>query len=230
MRISDDVLATHAAVPEDPDAKQTLAYRRSLRASRTRRAAAALRRRRVFRSRGSALVATAGLLLASGGAVAAQQGGKRSGPSGDTVSAVQRALGVAADGVVGPVTRGVVKRFQRKHGLTVDGVIGPQTLAALGLKNRSSTKPVAASAGGGAASAASAASPVLRRIAACESGGDPSAVSADGRYRGKYQFSRATWRHMGGSGDPAKASEAEQDRRAAKLLAQAGTSPWPNCG
>ena len=34
---------------------------------------------------------------------------------------------------------------------------------------------------------------------------------------------------MGGKGDPAQASEAEQDRRAAKLLAQAGTSPWPNC-
>jgi hypothetical protein len=34
---------------------------------------------------------------------------------------------------------------------------------------------------------------------------------------------------MGGQGDPARASEAEQDRLAAKLLAQAGTSPWPNC-
>ena len=226
MRISDDVLATHAAVPEHPDAKQTLAYRRSLRASRTRRAAAALRRRRVFRSRGSALVATAGLLLASGGAVAAQQGAKRSGASGDTISAVQRALGVAADGVVGPVTRGAVKRFQRKHGLIVDGVIGPQTLAALGMKGRSLRKPVAAAGGGAAASGAS---PLLQRIAACESGGDPTAVSAGGRYRGKYQFSRETWRHMGGRGDPARASEAEQDRRAAKLLAQAGTSPWPNC-
>ena len=228
MRISDDVLATHAAVPENPDAKQTLAYRRSLRASRTRRAAAALRRRRVFRGRGSALVATAGLLLASGGAVAAQQGGKRAGLSGDTITAVQRALGVAADGVAGPVTRGAVRRFQRKHGLTVDGVIGPQTLAALGVKTKSVAR--AAAAAGGGAAAGSAGHPVLRRIAACESGGDPSAVSADGRYRGKYQFSRATWRYMGGTGDPARASEAEQDRRAAKLLAQAGTSPWPNCG
>ena len=77
--------------------------------------------------------------------------------------------------------------------------------------------------------AASAGDPVLQRIAACESGGDPTAVSGDGRYRGKYQFSLATWRYMGGTGDPARASEAEQDRRAAKLLAQAGTSPWPNC-
>ena len=35
---------------------------------------------------------------------------------------------------------------------------------------------------------------------------------------------------MGGKGDPAAAPEAEQDRRAAKLLAKAGTSPWPVCG
>ena len=69
----------------------------------------------------------------------------------------------------------------------------------------------------------------LARIARCESGGDPTAVSADGRYRGKYQFSRATWRDMGGSGDPAAAPEAEQDRIAAKLLAARGTAPWPNC-
>jgi len=212
----------------DPDAKQTLAYRRSLRASRARRATAALRRRRVFRSRGSALAAAAGLLLASGGAVAAQQGGgQRAGVSGSTITAVQTALGVSADGVVGPVTRAAVKRFQRKNGLIVDGVIGPQTLGALGIK----AKPVARAAGSGSdGSGGAGAGPVLRRIAACESGGRPTAVSADGRYRGKYQFSRATWRDMGGTGDPAKASEAEQDRRAAKLLARAGTSPWPNCG
>ena len=228
MRISDDVLATRAAVPDCPDAMQTLAYRRSLRASRTRRATAALRRRRVFRGRGSAFVAIAGLLLVSGGALAAQgAGGQRAGLSGDTITAVQKALGVAADGVVGPRTRGAVKRYQRKHGLIVDGVIGPQTLAALGIARKAATKAVAAAAGGGVAAAAG--NPVLQRIAACESGGDPTAVSADGRYRGKYQFSRATWRDMGGTGDPARASEAEQDRRAAKLLARAGTSPWPNC-
>jgi peptidoglycan hydrolase-like protein with peptidoglycan-binding domain len=229
MRISDDVLATHAAVPEDPDAKQTLAYRRSLRASRTRRAASALRRRRVFRSRGSAFVAMAGLLFASGGAVAAQHAaGQRAGLSTDTISAVQRALGVPADGVVGPVTRGAAKRFQRKHGLIADGVIGPQTLAALGV---ATTKTTAKSlrAGGAAITDATGIDPVLQRIAACESGGDPTAVSAGGRYRGKYQFSRETWRAMGGKGDPARAAEAEQDRLAAKLLAAAGTSPWPNC-
>lgn len=70
---------------------------------------------------------------------------------------------------------------------------------------------------------------LLARIAECESGGDPSAVSPDGRYRGKYQFALATWRAMGGSGDPAAAPEAEQDRRAAKLLRVQGRSAWPVC-
>ncbi len=70
----------------------------------------------------------------------------------------------------------------------------------------------------------------LEAIAACESGGDPTIVSADGSYRGKYQFSFETWASVGGSGDPAAASEAEQDYRAALLYAQAGSSPWPVCG
>ena len=39
-----------------------------------------------------------------------------------------------------------------------------------------------------------------------------------------------TWQAVGGSGNPAAAPEAEQDRRAAALYAQAGSSPWPTCG
>jgi transglycosylase-like protein len=70
----------------------------------------------------------------------------------------------------------------------------------------------------------------LDAIAACESGGDPTIVSADGSYRGKYQFSFSTWASVGGSGDPAVASEAEQDYRAALLYSIAGSSPWPVCG
>jgi Transglycosylase-like domain len=69
----------------------------------------------------------------------------------------------------------------------------------------------------------------LEAIAACESGGDPAAVSADGSYRGKYQFDYGTWASVGGSGDPAAAPEAEQDYRAALLYARSGSSPWPNC-
>jgi hypothetical protein len=70
----------------------------------------------------------------------------------------------------------------------------------------------------------------LDSIAACESGGDPTAVDASGTYRGKYQFDLGTWASVGGSGDPAAAPEAEQDYRAAVLLSQAGSSPWPVCG
>jgi Transglycosylase-like domain len=70
----------------------------------------------------------------------------------------------------------------------------------------------------------------LESIAACESGGDPTAVSSDGSYRGKYQFDYGTWESMGGSGDPAAAPEAEQDYRAAMLYAASGSSPWPVCG
>ena len=164
------------------------------------------------------------VLVAGGGAIAAKGGSQRTvSSSAGAIVAAQRALGVAADGVVGPRTRAATRRFQRRHGLIVDGVIGPQTLRALGIRVRAvARRPVAHGASG--------ASPALARIAACESGGNPGAVSADGRYRGKYQFSRETWAAMGGRGDPAAAPEAEQDRMAARLLQQAGTSPWPNCG
>ena len=70
----------------------------------------------------------------------------------------------------------------------------------------------------------------LESIASCESGGDPTAVSSDGTYRGKYQFDYGTWASVGGSGDPAAAAEAEQDYRAALLYTQSGSSPWPVCG
>jgi Transglycosylase-like domain len=70
----------------------------------------------------------------------------------------------------------------------------------------------------------------LEAIASCESGGDPTAVSSDGSYRGKYQFDRGTWASVGGTGDPAAAPEAEQDYRAALLYQRAGSSPWPICG
>ena len=88
-------------------------------------------------------------------------------------------------------------------------------------------QPAAAPAAGGAATGVSSS---LAAIAACESGGDPTAVSPDGRYRGKYQFDQQTWESVGGSGDPAAAPEAVQDELAARLQAQAGSTPWPVCG
>jgi hypothetical protein len=70
----------------------------------------------------------------------------------------------------------------------------------------------------------------LEAIAHCESRGDPTAVSADGVYRGKYQFDVSTWQSLGGSGDPALAGEREQDHRARALAAERGSAPWPVCG
>ena len=72
--------------------------------------------------------------------------------------------------------------------------------------------------------------PALQAIANCESHGNPRAIGGGGSFRGKYQFDMGTWASVGGKGDPAAASEAEQDRRAAMLYARAGSSPWPVCG
>jgi Transglycosylase-like domain len=69
----------------------------------------------------------------------------------------------------------------------------------------------------------------LESIAECESHGDPRSIGGGGLYRGKYQFDRGTWHGVGGEGDPVKASELEQDRRAAMLLKRSGGSPWPVC-
>jgi peptidoglycan hydrolase-like protein with peptidoglycan-binding domain len=55
--------------------------------------------------------------------------------SGAVVSALQRALGIPADGDFGPGTAAAVERYQRAHGLPADGVVGPATWAALGVSN-----------------------------------------------------------------------------------------------
>ena len=197
--------------------------RRSRRASLERRLRRSRRDRTRRGGRRAVIAAVAGLAVMTGGAVAADSTGTSSvRQAGFDVAAVQRALGITADGVYGPQTRRAVKRFQRSKGLAVDGVVGPQTLAALGIKAQASTTtPTARSS--------SASSSRLEAIAQCESGGDPTAVSPDGTYRGKYQFSRATWRQLGGTGDPAAAPEAVQDQMAAKLMATQGPSAWPNC-
>jgi LysM repeat protein len=107
------------------------------------------------------------------------------------------------------------------------------------------TAPVALPAGRSAPAVAREATPIqavassggsgggggnLAAIRACESSGNYGAVSADGLYRGAYQFDVQTWQSVGGSGDPASASAAEQDARASQLSAQRGSNPWPNCG
>lgn len=153
----------------------------------------------------------------------------RMGDRGPAVRRIQRRLSLSADGVFGRQTKGAVRRFQRRKRLEVDGIVGPQTRRALRLApfSRDSVRSPRRRGGGGGSPDVPA---ILERIAECESGGDPTAVSPSGQYRGKYQFSRSTWERYGGSGDPARASEAEQDRRALKLYRAEGTDPWPTCG
>jgi peptidoglycan hydrolase-like protein with peptidoglycan-binding domain len=180
------------------------------------------------RWRASRLAAAAGVLVVSlacaAGAPAAHGAGatRTQATAKVSVKAIQHALGIHADGIMGPQTRRAIKRFQRAHGLQPDGIAGPLTLAALGLTGGRRAVTLQS------AHAADAAT-ILAKIAQCESGGNPAAVSANGRYFGKYQFSRDTWEALGGSGSPAKANEATQDRFAARLYAQRGTAPWPAC-
>jgi hypothetical protein len=145
------------------------------------------------------------------------------GDRGKAVRKLQTALGIAADGVFGSQTERAVKRFQKSKGLAVDGVVGPATRDALGLAPFAHGSVAHGSSGVKLPQA-------LKRIAQCESGGNPRAVSPGGRYRGKYQFSIETWQNLGGRGDPVDASEATQDRIALKLYRRSGTAAWPSCG
>jgi hypothetical protein len=154
------------------------------------------------------------------------------GSTGKAVRAVQKALHVRVTGYFGNETATAVRRFQRKHHFKANGVVDDRTASAMGVRLRK------ASSGSGGARAGSSSSGThssvrlpaeLKKIAKCESGGNPRALSRSGRYRGKYQFDLSTWRSIGGHGDPAAASEDEQDRLALKLYRKRGTAPWPNC-
>lgn len=107
---------------------------------------------------------------------------------------------------------------------------------AVGTKPRPAPAPApvqrAASSSAGSSSSGSTSSGGLNwaALARCESGGNPSAVSSTGKYRGLYQFSYATWASVGGSGDPAAASAGEQTYRAQVLYDRSGRGQWPTCG
>lgn len=55
----------------------------------------------------------------------------RRGSQGESVKALQEALGLNADGIFGPATEQALKEWQASNGLLNDGVAGPQTLSKL---------------------------------------------------------------------------------------------------
>jgi hypothetical protein len=216
-------------------------WRASLRASRERRAAGRRARRWTFRRRGVAACAAAVMALGGGAAVAGNGGTGTSqsdanassvtlkpGSRGSNVKRLQRKLRVQPSGYYGSLTKKAVKRFQKRVGLKPDGVAGPDTLAKLRVRvtPEASQDDAGTDTGGGSDVQVPA---KLQRIAQCESGGNPRAVSPDGTYRGKYQFDQETWEAMGGTGDPAEAPESVQDRLAVKLYKQRGSAPWGRC-
>ena len=57
----------------------------------------------------------------------------KQGSRGEQVKELQRALGIAADGIFGSGTALEVRRFQSANGLTADGIVGPATWEAIGV-------------------------------------------------------------------------------------------------
>jgi peptidoglycan hydrolase-like protein with peptidoglycan-binding domain len=187
------------------------------------------------------LLLSAGAALAASGGTGSKSGSLSLGSTGSAVKQLQRKLGVRpVSGYFGTETSRAVKRYQAHHGLTADGVAGPATLSRLGIRaGKASYATGGATPSSGSGTSGSGTSgggsnvklpPVLKRIAQCESGGNPRAISRSGRYRGKFQFDQSTWEAAGGTGDPAAAAESTQDRVALRLYRKRGTAPWPNCG
>ena len=146
------------------------------------------------------------------------------GDHGARVVALQRFLHVRpASGYFGPRTRKAVVHWQAVHHRHHTGLVGKRLWHAV-TGSAAARRDRGPSRGGDRVTHLNWAA-----LARCESGGNPRAVNAAGYY-GLYQFSPATWRSVGGSGLPTRASAGEQTMRAQILFRRSGSGPWPVCG
>jgi resuscitation-promoting factor RpfA len=81
----------------------------------------------------------------------------------------------------------------------------------------------------GQSASADPSSHVWYQLRMCESG-DRYTTNTGNDHYGAYQFDLATWRGVGGSGYPNRASKAEQDARALILYRERGWQPWQCAG
>jgi cell wall-associated NlpC family hydrolase len=157
--VTDDGWAIFAQPPGLRDLGLVDYWTASLERSLRRRAA---RRRPRIVAKGNARVSLALAAAALGaplvaGAAGAERAaaattttslGLSQGDRGPQVAALQRALGISADGIFGPQTLSAVLAFQRAHGVPATGYVGPLTTAALGTAvaaaNSSEQAPAAA--------------------------------------------------------------------------------------
>lgn len=155
---ADDGWAILAQPPGERDLVRDEYWHRSGERSRRRREAprrsALVRRGGGRASIALAAVVLGGPIVSDGGAVAqattASSGpGLSRGASGSEVRALQRALGITADGAFGPATERAVRSFQRAHGIPVTGTVGPRTRKALQLTGATSRSAPAQDATGG---------------------------------------------------------------------------------
>jgi hypothetical protein len=101
---------------------------------------------------------------------------------------------------------------------TPESYVVPTTRPARQRAARSSTRPRTAPPAGD----------VWHALAQCESTMRQEAVG-EGKYLSYFQWDPATWRSVGGEGDPRDASYGEQVERAKQLQARSGWGQWPRC-
>lgn len=147
--VHEDSWAILALPPGRRDLGSRELWERSLTRSQRRRERDAARRANMPTARkvGFALAATAILTPAAQTATAQQTtataavnaGMLKKGDRGPAVVAVQRQLGISADGIFGRQTKRAVRSFQARNGLEVDGIVGPMTRQALSGSGSSTT-------------------------------------------------------------------------------------------